>query len=259
MKQYTLAAIAFAFLTFPIQSFAKHYNSIRLNCEITGEEVSLTPDAVPGPRIRRIPYTDKVHYTVDQIVYISDRNFDFEGPLSYATAVNEADFLHLIDPSINSADSLDEGPVLDLEKTLQPFHNPSRLFIANQSAQTTVTLPFGRDQLVDLLVLLGSPTAATFQAGKETGFQEIDFSKSRYFPERNLLKEYKQKKNETMIEFTGWYGTDSLKTCYQLDPVGFSAPEDEYYNGIAYHICGTCQVDLLESSSKVYEPIRAGN
>ncbi len=232
-------------LAIPNIGHGKHYNSIKLSCDITGSEVSLTPINQPGPRIQTRPYSEKINYQIDQIVYVSDRAPSIEQPLSFVTATNESDFP--ID-QFNIEESYDSS-IFDL------FYDPAQIFIIGPSAQTTVRLEFSRDQLIELFVALGSTTARIFRGATELEFSKVEFTKSRYYTSPQLWKDAKVIAPTTTLDFTGWYGLRRLETCYQFDPVDFHAPDDADFYGLAYHICGSCHVEILESSSALFEPV----
>ncbi|MDZ4084541.1 MAG: hypothetical protein U1E10_16470 [Bdellovibrionales bacterium] len=234
-------------------SSAKHYNVLKLSCEISGSEVSLTPVDQPGPRIQKISYSDKIKYVVDKIVYVSDGPAAVVLPISFTTAVNEHDFP--FDSPVASNEATEFLPT-----AFEQFLAPAQIRISKPSAQTTVTLDFSREQVIELLHAMGSPTAETFYHSSESGFASVDFLRTRYFLPPGQMKGNKPAKGavtssrDLPIEFTGWFGRQDLETCYQIDPQNFDAPEDLYYNGLAYHLCGSCNVDLLESSSKAFAP-----
>lgn len=234
-------------------SSAKHYNVLKLSCEISGSEVSLTPADQPGPRIQKISYSDKIKYVVDKIVYVSDGPAEVVLPLSFTTAVNEHDF------PFYPPDEMSETTEF-LPTAFEQFLTPSQIRISKPSAQTTVTLDFSREQLIEILHAMGSPTAQTFYHSSESGFSSIDFLRTRYLLPPGQIRANKpnagvvQSNRDLPIEFTGWFGRQNIETCYQIDPQNFDAPDDLYYNGLAYHLCGSCRVDLLESSSKAFAP-----
>lgn len=245
-----LTAVLLISSTYSAICFAKHYNSINMSCEISGSEVSLTPTNAPGPRIRKISYPSKIKYVLNDVVYVSDSLPAVVWPISFTPSVNEHEF------PVELEDS-QEGP-----RAFDQFHAPEvRVSLAH--AQTSVRLDFSRDQLIELLIALGSPTADTFHSATNSGFNTLEFSRTRYVLTPELFKAVKpafdkhrgiQPSRDLPLEFTGWYGRRDLETCYQIDPVNFEAPEDLYFNGLAYHLCGVCKVDPLESSSPVFAP-----
>lgn len=244
-----LATSLISSFLYPSESFGKHYNSVKLSCEISGSEVSLTPVNQPGPRIQKISYPEKVNYVLSNVVYISDSPLKLLSPMSFNFSFNEDEFPNYWDEDTEH-----------LPTVFEQFHSP-QVRVQPSHAQTTVSFELSRDQLLELLTAMGSPTADTFHSASDLGFASVAFSRARYFPKPHLFKTIKpawstQRNGDLPIEFTGWFGRSDLETCYQLDPVNFDAPEDLYYNGLAYHICGTCKVEPLESSSPAFAPVQ---
>lgn len=228
-----LMAVALAVFLFSQPSWARHYNSIRLSCRIHGYELSLTPAEKTGPRIRKDIYPEQIEYALDQIVYISDRAVMSESPISYKVAVQGL-------PLTEESDEL-----------LSALESPAWISILRATAQTMVSLELSRENILDLLEFLGSPTAHAF---RET-LSDFQLAPSRYYPNNTPFRiDAIPKPTLTNFVFTGTFGQRDLETCHQFDPVGLELPNDPYFNGIAYHICGVCNVDLLESSSAAFAP-----
>jgi hypothetical protein len=115
-----------------------------------------------------------------------------------------------------------------------------------------------RDNAIDLLDALGSVTAVNFK----DDLKEVSFSVTRFFPSPRILTGTRTVSSlsateSATLDFSGRYGTQSLETCFQIDPVGVSFPDDPYFNEIAYHVCGSCKTELLESSATAFEPVRS--
>jgi hypothetical protein len=236
-KHFSLALLMLLFVT---TANANNFNSIKMSCELRGDEVSLNPQSQPGARLRKYDFPDKINFAIDRVVYVSDGRTSNVWPTTF--------------------EALFELPQYEerFDAITQSFENPTKINIARSNAVTTAFIELGRENIVDVLDALGSVTAGAFR----DEMKDVPFTVTRYFPAPERLNGTRTVsslagKTTAEFDFTGRYANQSLETCYQIDPVDMLYPDDPYFDRLSYHLCGRCKVELLESSAAAFAPNRA--
>lgn len=214
---------------------AKHYNSLRLNCSISANEVSISPKSSPSGRLQRTDLPVRFDYVLDRVIYVSNgagsttRSIDFDAPSA-------------LYPQPHWQSKL-------------PNWSPWRVIVGLKHGEVIAEVLLNRSQILDMLTVMGSETSGHFVHDNP----DVEFDFTMYSdPTLSLANEpWRRLTGDSVnarFRMAGRVGNTLLETCHQVSPLGDFYDSASPYTGISYHLCALCRTEFLEGTSPKYAP-----